>query len=585
MTKKEIINKLYNLPKGGITKKKIKGNNDKEYEYFFFQWRENGKQKSRLLKEEEVGVLSEKLDERRVLEEKLTLNDFDDLDISDLSMHIMVGSELLEFVNPIIGLKKRNGYKIINDYIYGNEYNKVFILYGLRRTGKTTLIKQIIKNMNKDDFDKTAFIQVTINDTLAILNEDLKILKDYGYKYVFIDEVTMLADFIEGASLLSDIYASVGMKIVLTGTDSLGFFITKTNELYDRCILLHTTFIPYKEFSLVLGINGIDNYIKYGGTMSLSGVHYNDSIFGSKEKTDEYIDSAIASNIQHSLKFYQYGGHFRHLYSLYEAHELTSAINRILEDINHRFTIEVLEREFKSNDLRISQNNLRKDKYNPTTVLDDINVSLFTKKLKERLEILNKDEQHVKIDEEHALEILEYLKALDLVEEINELYINKGNSNRKRIVFTQPGLRYSQAKSFIESLKEDEYFYSIEANERKRIIDRILNEISGRMIEDVILLETKIANPNKNVFKLLFADGEFDMVINDPETLENEIYEIKYSKEKSKEQIRHLIDKEKISSTEFHYGSITKKAVLYRGEKGILDDIEYINIEEYLLNL
>ena len=80
------------------------------------------------------------------------------------------------------------------------------------------------------------------------------------------------------------------MKIVLSGTDSLGFLFTEDEQLYDRCILLHTTFIPYREFESVLGVHGIDEYIRYGGTMSLGGVHYNEtSTFASKESTDEYV--------------------------------------------------------------------------------------------------------------------------------------------------------------------------------------------------------------------------------------------------------------------------------------------------------
>lgn len=116
-------------------------------------------------------------------------------------------------------------------------------------------------------------------------------------------------------------------------------------------IFLHTTFIPYREFEEVLGIKGIDEYICYGGTMSLGGVHYNEkSTFASKKSVDEYVDSAIAKNIQHSLKCYQYGGHFRALYDLYEKGELTSAINRVVEDVNHRFTLDVLTKDFISHD-------------------------------------------------------------------------------------------------------------------------------------------------------------------------------------------------------------------------------------------
>ena len=101
---------------------------------------------------------------------------------------------------------------------------------------------------------------------------------------------TLLDDFIEGAALFSDIFAASGMRIVLSGTDSLGFLFTEDEQLYDRCILLHTTFIPYREFESVLGIHGIDEYIRYGGTMSLGGVHYNESsTFASKERADEYV--------------------------------------------------------------------------------------------------------------------------------------------------------------------------------------------------------------------------------------------------------------------------------------------------------
>ena len=85
----------------------------------------------------------------------------------------------------------------------------------------------------------------------------------------------------------------------------------------------------------------------HGGTMSMGGVNYNEkSSFATSKSTGEYIDSAIARNIQHSLKYYPEGGHFRHLYELYEKGELTSAINRVVEGINHRFTKEVLTRTF-----------------------------------------------------------------------------------------------------------------------------------------------------------------------------------------------------------------------------------------------
>ena len=105
------------------------------------------------------------------------------------------------------------------------------------------------------------------------------------------------------------------------------------------------------------------------------------------------------------------------------------------------------------------------------------------------------------------------------------------------------------------------------------------------MTEDIILLETKIAMPYNNIFKLQFSDGEFDMVIQYLNTLEIEIFEIKYSKEIIKEQARHLIDENKCKEVEFKFGKIRKKTVLYRGENTILDGITYQNIEDYLSNI
>ena len=153
--------------------------------------------------------------------------------------------------------------------------------------------------------------------------------------------------------------------------------------------------------------------------MSLGGVRYSSySTFSSRESTDEYIDSAISKNIQHSLKFYQNEGHFRHLQELYEKGELTSAINRIVEDINHRFTIDVLERDFVSHDLGISAQNLRRDRNQPNDILDHIDKKLFTQELKNALEILNRNEQTVKIRDIHYIEIKEYLDLLDLTVDI-----------------------------------------------------------------------------------------------------------------------------------------------------------------------
>lgn len=125
---------------------------------------------------------------------------------------------------------------------------------------------------------------------------------------------------------------------------------------------------------------------------------------------------------------------------------------------------------------------------------------------------------------------------------------------------------------------------------RKR---KFIDEIKGRMMEDIVLLETKLSKRNCEVFRLQFAVGEFDMVVFDPEEGNCRIYEIKHSMEMIPEQCRHLLDEQKCKDTEFRYGTIMGKYVIYRGETRPLKDmasdaaenVTYLNVEEYLKSL
>ncbi len=597
MEQSEIIERIHELereiallPPGSIAVKKVRGK-----EYYYHRVTQNQKRTETYVDFDHVDELRAQIEKRKELEAELKkLKRLapspepakKEKDTHEFSTYVRIGSQLKSLASPVKKYKRRECYTVLHDFVFGEQQDKVFILYGLRRTGKTTLIRQAILDMTPDQLNTAAFIQIKAKNTLSEINADLKYLEEQGFKYVFIDEVTLMEDFIEGAALFSDIYASSGMKIVLSGTDSLGFIFTEYEQLYDRCILLHTTFIPYREFETVLGIEGIDEYIRYGGTMSIGGVNYNEkSSFATSKSAGEYIDSAIARNIQHSLKYYQEGGHFRHLYELYEKGELTSAINRVVEDINHRFTKEVLTRTFVSHDLSVSARNLLHDREEPIDITQSIDEAAVTELVKTMLDILDKEEQTVEVDDTHAYQIKEYLALLDLIMEVDLLHFPDVNNREKIIVISQPGLRYAQADALVSSLLLDEKFNSLSAVQRSRIQERILSEIKGRMMEDIVLLETKLANPKKQVFKLQFAVGEFDMVVHDPDTISCEIYEIKHSKEVVEAQYRHLINGEKCAETEHRFGQITGRYVVYRGGKTEVDGVQYLNVEQYLKSL
>ena len=451
------------LPAGYISTKKIRGKTQ-----FYRQWRENGKIKSQYVRAEDVEQVQSQIEERKGLETRLkelrkrfpTQKD----ENSKYRTHVLAGKDLRDAVQRTHSMQKRNCFGKLQKYLLDDgDRTRVCVIYGLRRTGKTTMLFQAIDSMTGEDFAKSVYTKMRSTDVMDDLIHDLRILREEGVRYVFVDEVTLMEDFIDSAALLSDLYTMMGMKIVLSGTDSLGFWLAKDNELYDRIRIIHTTFIPFREYSRLLGIDRIDEYIRYGGLLRQGELAFDDedanaeeSSFRDDESTRRYVDTAISRNIQHSLACCKYGNYFGPLRELYEAGELTGAINRIIEDMNHRFLVEVLTRDFVSGDLGLASHNLKnaREPENRTNILDTVDTKAVTKKLMELLDIRNKAEQTVEVTPMQASRIKEYLKALDLIVECPIQNGEIGLASEERVLFTQPGMRYCQAQALVYSKGE-----------------------------------------------------------------------------------------------------------------------------------
>lgn len=598
----ELELKIAALPRGTIVTKNIDGK-----PYFYQQYTENKKTVSNFLTNDEAERMRPLIEERRELQKKLRemkknlpAPEKPD-DNTSFIMNAITGSGLLEMAETAKGFKKRDCYGKISSYLYGKPADKVCLVYGLRRTGKTTLLKQLILDMSEEDRKQTVYIKARVGKTIADLNKDIKLAREKGIKFFLIDEITLLEDFIDNASLLSDVYAVQGLKFVLSGTDSLGFYFAESEELYDRAVTVHTTFIPYKEHARLLGITSIDEYIRYGGTLKAGALDFEDeelnvdeASFRDDETARRYIDTAICKNIQHSLKCYQKGRYFRHLRELYDANELTNAINRIIEDENHDFTVQVITDLFESHDLGSTAQFLRKarDEDKRTDILDEIDKTQILYTLKKILEIKEKDNQRIGVTDTHVTEIKQYLKRLDLIDTLDIETLTGSDGRLTYTIFTQPGMRFCQAQALVYSLMKDEQIRNLQEREINLITEKIIEGVLGHMLEDIVIYETKrVLMPKrhenkKQVFQIRFEAGEFDMVIYDNQTNTCEIYEIKHSAESDAHQCRHLVNEDKIALTEKRFGKITKKCVLYRGETMQSENhVLYKNVEEYLNEL
>ena len=510
--------------------------------------------------------------------------------IPEFYTNVVTGTGLQALANSVAKYGKRGCFSTLQKFVNGSYDGKICILYGLRRTGKTTLLFQMLSDL---PIEKTAYIKVQTTDDMSRLTKDLKALYELGYRYAFIDEITLLSDFIDTAAVLSDVFSMMGMKIVVSGTDSLGFAMANRDELYDRSVTIHTSFIPFREYARLLNICSVDSYIEYGGTLKMENMSFDDPdatfdevAFRDDESTRKYIDTAISRNIQHTLKNDHYGEYFNQLRELYEKGELTNVINRIVQHMNHRFVLRVVEDEFKSHDFGSAKELLLHDlPAKRATVLYDVNEKQILERLKAIIEVKEKSETTVSITQEHIDKVKKYLLMLDLIVNCPERY--ESGKQAEHIVFSQSGMRYAIAKALVYSLMQDAYFASISEADKAYITGKILDDVKGRMLEDVVLLEVRKTAPSTmEAFKFKFdAGGEFDMVIYDKASKNCRIYEIKHSTETNEKQTLHLRDAEKCQIIENRFGPISGKFVLYRGKDTFAEGVQYLNVENFLCGL
>lgn len=502
------------------------------------------------------------------------------------TMIVYQGEELKSFIDESLNFtfKERFLLKDLHAYMTSENNRKTCCLYGLRRTGKTTMVMQEIRNLG--DFENSLFVSFEKNDSIHQVKE---VMKSYpGCRYLFLDEATKTEDFIDTAAFLADAYAIRGLKVVLSGTDSLGFLLAGNDELYDRIFFLHTTYIPYKEYRYLLD-KGIRSYIRYGGTLTGSASFYN------KERTNEYTNTAITQNIIHTLDRWGDGINYANqiLQPVADSGELASFINKVVEYPTRQFLARIINEDFKSHDLgSLCQLMKMQDIADPAAIK--------TREMNERIrDYLGIKEKHSNTADDRCVEaIIRYLKDLDVLFQIpwaGEFDAKEENE----YIFIQPGMRYSQASALARALTSSKEFRQYFDGEKELILQKLTENITGGILEDIVFYQltkdledaageeeedgpervgytvTKYRNQENREIDILVLDYEGSAVL---------ALEVKLSREKADGQRKHLLNREFCAEIEEKAGiPIANKAVVYLGENGESGDgVLYINAEDFL---
>lgn len=143
---------------------------------------------------------------------------------------------------------------------------QILVIYGLRRTGKTTLMYQLIDFLLKEGVPRKQILYFSFDEKVSRLEEllktysDLIISKDLARLkkiYIFLDETQKLEDWENQLKIFYDLYPNI--KFIVSGSASITIQKKASESLAGRIYEFILPLLPFREFLELKGESvGID---------------------------------------------------------------------------------------------------------------------------------------------------------------------------------------------------------------------------------------------------------------------------------------------------------------------------------------
>ena len=500
--------------------------------------------------------------------------------------------------------KKRKAYVEVEEYVKSNKRDtKICAIYGIRRTGKSTLMEQVAQNLS-DEQKKQAWFITCNNDTdfydvVAFITKML----EKGDKYFFIDEITSAKNFQNIGQVLSDVFVKMDdAKIVVTGKDSLGLSLVHRGMMYDRIKFIPTTYTSFSEYSTLTGVNNIDDYIKLGSTLKTD-------CFSSYKETQNYIETSIVSNIIGSLEKSE--GLKKYpptLTEIYNNNDLNNAIQRIINHFAQSLTVKILTEQITIHPLSTALHNLAEKDNKPGLLMrQNIDFEKINDSVAYALGIHTTRTSPV--EEKHINVLSDFLEDIGLITTIPviESFSNRTFQNDMKII-SHPGMFHAIIKYTLDELQKNENWLQDVSNEdRTKLLESTYTSAVGDILENIVIKDIfELLSNGKRVDKDDFfgentgrwyvsklsiydknskRDYEADLIIFDKEKKETYLFEIKHSKEVVEQQSKHLENERFNQYVEENFGQVKRTIVLYNGEIDTSLTVPRISVTKFLKEL
>ena len=501
--------------------------------------------------------------------------------------------------NKHIAKNKRDFVSDIEKFIKNESYldGSILVLYGLRRTGKTTAMEQVITECIAPN--EYAFLEMENGDNMYDLKQKIIEEIEKGKTLICVDEITKTEGFIENSATLPDIFAKEGIRIIVTGTDSLGFVFAENHELFDRTIDINTTHISFAEHCRVLETKDIDDYICFGGLMRKGMNRDKDGIYN-YESMCKYIDSAVAGNISHSIKMNSDTTPLEKL----SKNEISTIIEKMVEKYSGKINIKIVQDELNKVSINEPINKLigrvEKEIINRIVYEERTIVKEFLKEIGANTKITTP------ITEEMIQSLENYLRDMDVLSvtpitsfRYTELEGWKEEPTTHEYYIVQPAIKYYHLEQGMKFIDTQRFYSELSTDDKNFLKQKLREKIMGDMTEQIVLFDVKKDLMPKESSTLSFQKyfvtkpvfyndkkniGEYDMLIRDNEQKKYWGFEIKHTTNPYYEQEEHLINNKLQTIIDKQYGNRENVAVLYRGNPFLSDTgTYYLNLTDFML--
>src|SRR3989344_6127989 len=154
------------------------------------------------------------------------------------------------------------------------ERKEVLVLKGIRRSGKSTLLRQLMKELLKTGADKRQILYLNLEDygfadnlTLELFDEVLDMSRQYaknkGKVYFFIDEIQKISSWEKWIRTKYDLGENI--KFILSGSSASLLSKELSTLLTGRNLSFTVLPLSFSEFLLFSPSGNTEEYFHYGG--------------------------------------------------------------------------------------------------------------------------------------------------------------------------------------------------------------------------------------------------------------------------------------------------------------------------------